>query len=176
MTHNDLWINKWRPTSINDIIGNKPNIQKLENWIANFDTDKNNNNSIIINGKHGIGKTLAVQLLLTKYNYKYKIIYPDEIKSFRLDQDFDDYYNYNNSINVKVKMKTNSKKIALVFDETESITLTSERKYVFNIYKMNSKLKSFPLIFISNINHSKLTNDLKKYCPEFNFLSPSSYE
>lgn len=174
MTHNDLWINKWRPTCIDDIVGNKPNIQKLENWIANFDTDKNN--SIIINGKHGIGKTLSVQLLLTKYNYKYKIIYPDEIKSFRLNMDFDDYYNYNNSIDSRVKMKTDSKKIALVFDETESITLTSERKYVFNIYKINSRLKSFPLIFISNINHSKLTNDLRKYCPEYNFLSPSSYE
>ena len=174
MTHNDLWINKWRPDSINDIIGNKCNIQKLDNWIANF--DKEINNSIIINGKHGIGKTLTVQLLLTKYKYKYKIIYPDEIKLFRLNMDFDDYYNINNSIESKVKMKSGNKKIALVFDETESITLTSERKYVFNIYKINSKLKSFPLIFISNTNHSKLTNDLKKYCPEYNFSSPSSHE
>ena len=174
MTHNDLWINKWRPNSVNDIIGNKSNIQKLDSWISNF--DKETNNSIIINGKHGIGKTLAVQLLLTKYNYKYKIIYPDEIKLFRLNMDFDDYYNFDNSIESKVKMKSGNKRIALVFDETESITLTSERKYVFNIYKINSKLKSFPLIFISNTNHSKLTNDLKKYCPEFNFLSPSSYE
>ena len=174
MTHNDLWINKLRPNNINDIIGNKTNIQKLDSWISNFDQEPNN--SIIINGKHGIGKTLAVQLLLTKYNYKYKIIYPDEIKLFRLNMDFDDYYNFDNSIESKVKMKTRAKRIALVFDETETITLTSERKYVFNIYKINSKLKSFPLIFISNTNHSKLTNDLKKYCPEFNFMSPSSYE
>jgi replication factor C subunit 1 len=170
----DLWINKWRPNNIDDIIGNNYNISKLDDWISNFDTS--DNNSIIINGKHGIGKTLIVQLLLEKYNYKYKIIYPDEIKSFRSNLDFDDYYNYNNSINSRVKMKQESKKIALVFDETESITLTSERKYVFNIYKINAKLKSFPLIFISNTNHSKLTNDLKKYCPEFKFLSPSSYE
>ena len=174
MVQCDLWINKWRPNNINDIIGNKLNISKLDDWISNFDTS--DNNSIIINGKHGIGKTLIVQLLLEKYNYKYKIIYPDEIKSFRSNQDFDDYYNYNNSINSRVKMKQDSKKIALVFDETESITLTSERKYVFNIYKINAKLKSFPLIFISNTNHSKLTNDLKKYCPEYKFLSPSSYE
>ena len=172
--HNDLWINKWRPTNINDIIGNKCNIRKLDNWISNFDKDPDN--SIIINGKHGIGKTLAVQLLLTKYNYKYKIIYPDEIKLFRLNMDFDDYYNFNNSIESKVKMKSGTKKLALVFDETESITLTSERKYVFNIYKINSKLKSFPLIFISNTNHSKLTNDLKKYCPDIIFTSPSSNE
>ena len=69
-----------------------------------------------------------------------------------------------------------NKKIALVFDEIESISLISEKKFVFNIFKTNAKLKSFPLIFISNTNHSKLLNDLKKYCPEVKFYSPSSYE
>ena len=171
----DLWVNKWRPTCIKEVIGNKTIISKLDDWISNFDT--HNNNTIIITGGHGIGKTMTVQLLLDKYNYQLKMIYPDEIKSFRTDMDFDDYYNYNNSICSKVKMKSHgNKKLALVFDETESITLTSERKYVFNIYKLNSKNKNFPLIFISNTNHSKLVIDLKKYCLEFNFYSPSSYE
>ena len=171
----DLWVNKWRPNNIKDVIGNKTTIDKLEDWISNFDT--HNDNTIIVSGGHGIGKTMTVQLLLEKYNYQLKIIYPDGIKSYRTDMDFDDYYNYNNSINSKIKMKSNNnKKIALVFDESESITLTSERKYVLNIYKLNSKNKSFPLIFISNINHSKLINDLKKYCLEFKMFSPSSYE
>ena len=174
MLHSDLWVNKWRPTTINEIVGNKQVIAKIEDWISRF--DEVSNNTIIISGKHGIGKTLVIQLLLEKYSYKYKLIYPDEIKTFRSDMDFDDYYNFENSISSKVKMNHVQKKIALVFDETESITLTSERKYVFNIHKINSKLKSFPLIFISNTNHSKLTNDLKKYCTEFVFYSPSSYE
>ena len=172
---NDLWINKWRPTIIDDIIGNKSVIHKLEEWFINL--DKHDNNSIIILGSHGIGKTMIVQMLLEKYNYVYKMIYPDEIKQFRNDADFEDYYNHDNSIIAKVKMKSrDSKKLALVFDETESITLTSERKYVFNIHKVNTKFKKFPLIFISNTNHSKLINDLKKYCIELKFIAPSSYE
>ena len=172
---NDLWINKYRPDNINTIIGNKFSIQKFNDWISNY--DKHNDNSIIISGGHGIGKTMTVQLLLEKYNYKYKMIYPDEIKSYRTDMDFEDYYNFNNSIDSTVKMRSScTKKLALVFDETESITLTSERKYIFNIYKINAKNKNFPLIFITNTNHSKLVNDLKKYCTEFKFLSPSSYE
>ena len=171
---NDLWINKYRPTNINDIIGNKSTLTKLDNWISNF--KQSPNSSIIICGKHGIGKTLSVQLLLNRYNYEHKIIYPDEIKTFRSDLDFDDYYNYDNSIKSKMNISSVKNKIALVFDETESISLASERKYILNIYKINSKLKSFPLIFISNTNHSKLTNDLKKYCQEFNFYSPSTYE
>ena len=32
------------------------------------------------------------------------------------------------------------KKIALIFDETENITLTSERKYIMDIFKQNNKI------------------------------------
>lgn len=175
MESNNLWINKWKPSNIDDIVGNKLAIQKLNDWLNNFNTDTNN--SIIISGSHGIGKTLATQLLLEKYNYIIKIIYPDELKSFRNDMDFKDYYNFENSIFSKFKIKSYSnKKLALVFDEIESISLASEKKYVFDIFKTNAKNKHFPLIFISNTNHSKLLTDLKKYCQEIKFYSPSSNE
>ena len=177
----NLWINKWKPTNITEIVGNKQAVMKIDEWLSTFNT--HNNNSIIISGSHGIGKTLGIELLLKKYNYTSKIIYPDELKNFRngSDIDFDDYYNYENSVFSKFKMtsKNNSiqnKKIAIVFDEIESISLSSEKKYVFNIYKTNAKTKSFPLIFISNTNHSKLLNDLKKYCMEVKFYSPSYYD
>jgi DNA polymerase III delta prime subunit len=177
----NLWINKWKPTNIMEIVGNKQAVMKIDEWLSTFNT--HNNNSIIISGSHGIGKTLGIELLLKKYNYTSKIIYPDELKNFRngSDIDFDDYYNYENSVFSKFKMtsKNNSiqnKKIAIVFDEIESISLSSEKKYVFNIFKTNAKIKSFPLIFISNTNHSKLLNDLKKYCMDIKFYSPSSYD
>ena len=175
----NLWINKWKPNDITEIIGNKQSISKIDEWLSKF--DKHANNAIIISGSHGIGKTLAIELLLKKYNYISKIIYPDELKNFRNDTEFDDYYNYDNSVFTKFKMKSknnsnDNKKIAIVFDEIESISLSSEKKYVFNIFKTNAKMKSFPLIFISNTNHSKLLNDLKKYCMEIKFYSPSSYD
>ena len=172
----DLWINKWRPNIIEDVIGNKHAIKNIEKWLSEFDS--HNNNTIIITGLHGIGKTLVTKLLLKKYQYNYKIIYPDDLKNYRLDNDFLDFYNYENSINCKVnidKSKSNNN-LALIFDETESISLTSERKFVFNIYKNNSKFKIFPLIFISNNNHSKLLNDLKKYCMEIKFIEPSLFD
>ena len=179
----NLWINKWKPNDITEIVGNKQAVMKIDEWLSKF--DKHNNTAIIISGSHGIGKTLTVDLLLKKYNYTSKVIYPDELKNFRNgnETDFDDYYNYENSVFSKFKMtskknvnETENKKIAIVFDEIESISLSSEKKYVFNIFKTNAKIKSFPLIFISNTNHSKLLNDLKKYCMEIKFYSPSSYD
>ena len=88
----DLWINKWRPKSIDEIIGNKLAISKIESWISNF--DKKSKNTIVITGLHGIGKTLITKLLLDKYEYNIKIIYPDDIKNYRTNDDFTDYYNY----------------------------------------------------------------------------------
>ncbi len=175
MELNSQWINKWRPDDISDIIGNKSSISKIDEWLAKF--DKHNNNTIILSGAHGIGKTLTIELLLKKYNYMVKVIHPDEIKTFRNDLNFDEYYNFNNSVFSKFKCKTfKNIKIAIVFDEIESISLTSEKKYIINIFKNNAKNKNFPLIFISNTNHSKLLNDLKKYCPEVKFYSPSTYD
>jgi DNA polymerase III delta prime subunit len=45
-----------------------------------------------------------------------------------------------------------------------------------NIYKDNNKQKLFPLIFISNNQHSKLLNDLKRNCTEVILSSPTHNE
>lgn len=176
MNSNDnLWINKWKPHILAEIVGNKQSIGKMEEWLVKF--NQHTNNAIILSGGHGIGKTLTVELLFKKYNYIVKIIHPDDLKAFRHDTDFDEYYNFENSIISKLKIKNlMNMKLAVVFDEIEAITLNSEKKYILNIFKTNMKDKKFPLIFISNTNHSKLLTDLKKHCPEVKYMCPSSYE
>ncbi len=171
---NSLWINKYCPKKVKNIVGHKNQIRKFKNWLKDYQNNKIK--SVIISGSHGIGKTLSIKLILEELNYNPIIIYPNEIKSFRSQENFKDYYNNNNSIFSKMNSNINNKKIAIIFNEAESITLTSEKKYVFNIYKENNKINSFPLIFIANNQHSKLLNDLKKYCDEIKFFSPSEYE
>lgn len=165
----DLWINKYKPKNLNEIIGNLEQIKSFKKWLGNIPK----NNAIIISGNQGLGKTLTIKLILEENNYMVRIINPNEIKDHRIYDDFNDYYNFINSIYSKIKLNNNnSKKIALIFDETENITLTSERKYIMDIFKQNNKIKAFPLIFISNNQHSKLLNDLKKNCQEIIFESP----
>ena len=170
-----LWINKYKPNNLNDIIGHKTQIKKIKEWIQKINITKNQ--TIIISGNHGIGKSLTVKLIFSELNYLTKIIYPNEIKDHRIFDDFNDYYNHKNSIYSKINFTdTKNKKLVLIFEETENITLTSEKKYIMEIFKENNKKKSFPLIFISNNQHSKLLNDLKKNCDEIHFFSPSSIE
>jgi len=171
----ELWINKYKPHDISQIIGNSEQIKKFKEWLMNL--SQNKSQGIIISGNQGLGKTLTIKLILEQLNYIVRIINPNEIKDHRILDDFYDYYNFVNSIYSKIQFNDmQSKKIVLIFDETENITLTSEKKYIMDIYKENNKNRSFPLIFISNNQHSKLLNDLKKGCMEINFNSPSNEE
>jgi replication factor C subunit 1 len=169
-----LWINKYRPNNLSQIIGHKNQINKIKDWLGKI---KSKNNTIIISGNHGIGKTLSTQLILEEMGYLIKVINPNEIKDFRNVNDFDEYYNQQNSIISKLNFfKDKNNKIAIIFDETENISIKSEKKFVMEIFKENNKNNSFPLIFITNNQHSKLLTDLKKHCEEVQFNSPSSFE
>jgi hypothetical protein len=172
---NTIWVNKYKPTSVSQIIGNNLQINEFKNWLGNLSTSKNQ--GIVISGNQGLGKTLTIRQVLEECGFIPRIINPNEIKDHRIYDDFNDYYNFVNSIYSKIQFSQNkNKKIALIFDETENITLTSEKKYIMEIYKENNKLRSFPLIFISNNQHSKLLNDLKKGCHEIVFTNPSTNE
>ena len=173
---NNLWINKYKPNNLNQIIGNKNQIKRIVEWLKNVDNLKSM--SLIVSGNHGIGKSLTLKYILDENGYFVKVILPNEIKLYRNDGDFKDFFNYKNSIKNKIKFSSESsnKKLALIFDETESITLTSEKKFITEIFKMNNKKKLFPLIFISNNQHSKLLNDLKKNCLEVRFVPPANFE
>jgi replication factor C subunit 1 len=171
----DLWINKYKPKSLNNLVGHSMQIKKIQKWLDNLGDLKYQ--SLVISGNHGIGKNSTINLILENNNYIAKTINPNQIKDHRNSDNFYDYYNHNNSIISKINFNNKKKKkLAIIFNDTESISLNSEKKYVFNIFKENNKLKAFPLIFITNNHHSKLINDLKKYSPEIKFYSPSSYE
>ena len=175
MINNNLWINKYKPTNLSQVIGNKPQIKIFKEWLENIDSLKNQ--TIIISGNQGLGKTLIIKLILEEYDYIVRIINPNEIKDYKTYDDFNDYHNFLNSIYCKFYINNTIKnKIALIFDETENITLTSEKKYILDLYKDNKKFKSFPLIFISNNQHSKLLYDLKKNCKEIIFITSSYNE
>lgn len=162
------WLNKYNPTCISDIIGNKSKIDTLIKWIRD---ENKKNNSIIITGNHGIGKTNILKLILKKYNFNIKIIFPNDIKNYRNVDNLIENINVNNYIS---KILTTDKFInnAIIFDDIENITLVTEKKYILELYKKNNKNKNYIIVFISNNSHSKLLYELKRDLQEIIFNNP----
>jgi len=158
-----LWINKYKPKEINQLIGKIQQINEISTWLNTLKNHKSQ--ALIISGHHGVGKTVLINLILKKFNYKPIIITQNDIKQYRSLNTFKDLYNINNSINSKIKINNCifSNKIAIIFDGAGSISLTSEKKFIMEIFKENNKLKAFPLIFISNHQHNKMLINIKKY-------------
>ena len=63
------WLDKYRPKKLSDVMGDKYQIGRIEQFIKQFakekiDTNKISSPNIIITGSNGIGKTLIVDLIL----------------------------------------------------------------------------------------------------------------
>lgn len=65
------------------------------------------------------------------------------------------------------------KKKCIIIDESENISLTSEKNAINEMYKENNLKKYFPLIFITNTQHNKLICDIKKNSKTYNFVKPN---
>jgi hypothetical protein len=163
---------KYQPKNPNEIIGNKIAINKIYQWLNEF--PKTSYSNMVINGNHGIGKNLSVNLILKELSYESVIAHSSEIKNYRSSGELSQVQNYEKNLGSILLEK--SKKFCLVVDSIEMITLPSEKKYLIENLKNNHKKKYFPIILINNGQHSKMLNEIKKIMLEINFIVPSFLE
>ena len=82
MSNNNLWINKYKPKKISDLVGNSNEVHKIIYWLKKFYKKKNDNdNSLIISGSRGIGKTSSIKLILNELNYNPLFLYSNNLKN-----------------------------------------------------------------------------------------------
>ena len=116
----DLWINKYKPKKLNEIIGHKYQKKKIVEWLKNIDNYKSR--GLVISGNHGIGKTITVMLLLKELNYNPHVVYPNDIKNHRSADDFSDFYNNKIQFIINYQLIKTKIKVALVINKKESIS------------------------------------------------------
>ena len=167
----NIWLDKYKPTVLNEVIGNKEHISKIKEWLNTFGTD--NNHSLILSGNHGIGKNIIASLALQEYGYTIKNIQITELKNKAIIDDI---------INSSIKSKNlinhfdssnRNIKYGVIINDTESITLKSEKKNLLTLFKYNAIHKEFPIICICNMQHSKLINNLKKISLDITLSVPT---
>jgi hypothetical protein len=119
--------------------------------------------NLLVVGAHGTGKTLITNLILKEKGYK---IY---------------YFNkFDNKSNIDIKLLEklvqNNKKVALIIDDLESIIILNDRKSTLNIIADNNFKRALPVIILTNNQHNKQLNDIKKYSNEIKIYPPFTNE
>lgn len=151
------WTRKHEPRTIEELEG-RENVAKefLDVFAAN------KNSTVIVVGHSSIGKSTFVDLLLTKY-LKYSIHKYDSI-THRNDRLLDQIINVNCN-NVLQRLNERgpiaSKSTALVIDNLDTISLSSEKNVIDTIITTNVKKKLFPLVLIVNSNSPKIVDEIK---------------
>ena len=86
----NLWTEKYRPKSIDEILGNDLNIKWIKNWIKFFETKdgfKNFKNGLVISGPPGVGKTTIASLALKSFGYDVMEINASEVRKVAVIKD-----------------------------------------------------------------------------------------
>ena len=63
------WVEKYRPERLEDFVGNKESVQKLENWLKNWNQQRKK--VALLAGPAGVGKTSVVYYLIKKYGFEH---------------------------------------------------------------------------------------------------------
>jgi replication factor C subunit 1 len=64
-----LWVDKYRPQSLDQVIGHKAEIQQLRSWLQQWENGIPTHRGVLVTGPPGIGKTTTIHLLATSLGY-----------------------------------------------------------------------------------------------------------
>ena len=126
---------------------------------------------LLVTGNHGVGKTCSIYATLSDLGYEIQTINFTRIQ--KLDNIKDTIDRLTNTTDV-ISMIENreKKKSALVVDEVESLMSKPEISCIAALIESNDMKWHYPIIFISNNQHNKFINEIKKKSYEIKMWQP----
>ena len=149
-------LSRYPPKSLNDIVGNRAQVNKMREAFRL-------NNSIIILGVPGSGKTTVAHLLCTDYNTlvvtKENI---DSIPAFITDKTITSFFD--------------KRRKAIIFDDIDILIHNDKTSLAFFIKVAQDTKGKIPCIFTCNQNDEKKILDLKKHSEAIKLFLPTAKE
>ena len=138
---------KYRPTQLNDFIGNQSVIAPFTKWLETWNVNDPKTKCALVSGVNGIGKSLLTELILTDRQY--------HIISFDTDPDL-----------LTTKTIDGKKNCFVVSDVEISISVLVE-------YICKTRI---PIICICDDRYSQSIKPILNYCVDFKLVKPNNVE
>ncbi|ARF09319.1 replication factor C large subunit [Catovirus CTV1] len=126
---------------------------------------------LLVTGNHGVGKTCSVHTILHELGYKIQTINFSRIQKAENMKDLIDRLTNTTDVMDMIEERTKVKS-ALVVDEVESLVSKLEIGCVMALIESNDLRWHYPIIFISNNQHNKFINEIKKKSHEIMMWQP----
>ena len=157
---------RYKPTDISGIVGNKKNIDAIQQWILNIENNtKNTKKCLLISGNSGIGKTLSIELILKAMKYN--------IVDLNSDDERDKEY-------IKGRIKPMLQVVKTVFGKKNALVVNdldclSDHGFISALIDCIKETK-IPIICTCNDRYNQAFKTLATYCEDIKFRNPSTTE
>jgi replication factor C large subunit len=154
---NDLWVEKYRPTTIKEVIGNEEAKTLFIEWLENKRAAKK---AVLLYGPPGVGKTTLVNTAANEYKFK---IIEMNASDTRSEKAVNRIANPATSFTGLDKFSSEIKGNILFMDEVDGIAGNEDRGGVNAIIKIIENTRT-PIIMAANDCDLEKLRPLKKLC------------
>lgn len=152
------WVEKYRPNSLDEVIGNDEAIRDLKEWADTWESHKT---AVILYGPAGLGKTSAAQTLSGMHGWDYIEM---NASDKRTASDIDDVAG---GASQNESLSGSRTRTLIVIDEADSLHGNYDRggsKALTNVVKSSEE----PIVLIAN-NYYDMSRSLRNACESIEF-------
>jgi len=158
------WTVKHKPSSLDEVVGNKETIQKFIEWVKSWDAGLPKKRAAFLYGPTGIGKTIAVEALAQDFKMEL-------VEKNASDYRTEEAINHFAGLASQFSSLLGGKKIVLL-DELDGLTGTADKGGVKAITDVVKDARC-PIVLTADSAYDPRFLNLRNYCLLLEFKKPA---
>lgn len=181
----ELWVEKYKPKKIDELVGNAASIGKLVQWLKGWSSTTNGSTSlrpgqenptaraVLISGSPGIGKSSTARLVCEMVGYTVLEFNASDTRSKTAIDELASGLS-TNKVLFGNPFSTMSSKVAIIMDEVDGMA-GGDRGGNAALIQLIKKTK-LPVICICNDRSDAKVRSLANHCFDLRFMKPTPHE